>query len=370
MIVNKKTKIKGMGSFFVEFKGGSQVEEVGERGLSHLAEHLVCKGWDHLFPEFTSLNINFNAYTAQDKVLFYWSGLDDEITKLLERKEGLKILTRKPTREEFDIEKKIVLQEYDDCFSDTDAVYYNFSRKYFNNYQPIGFRKDIEDITYEKMLEFIEDRFTKPTNILRIGSSKNKFTEEVTFLKNKRKSNIKYQVNNDPSIIEYNSTTDNPRIADWIRLEMDTRMISLVCKLWTNGLESPLKKEIREKRGLVYRLSMSGWRQGNEEQVIFDSSTKNEEEVRKVFSDIISRPEEYITPERYQNIMSCLTNSDKKNDFMNYQNYDCYMDKENYLTLDYLDKLDYHFVLSQAKIISDKFVNEIRYASAGKELVI
>jgi len=74
MLIHKKSKIKGMGSFFIDFKGGSNKEVVGERGLHHLAEHLVCKGWDHLFKEFTSLGINFNAETHDDRVIFYWKG--------------------------------------------------------------------------------------------------------------------------------------------------------------------------------------------------------------------------------------------------------------------------------------------------------
>jgi len=124
----------------------------------------VCKGWDHLFKEFTSLGINFNAETHDDRVIFYWKGLDEEITKLLDRKEGLKILGRTPSREEFENEKKIVLQEYDDSFSDPqDALFTNIGRKYFNNYGPIGFRKDLEETSYEQMVEFILKNFSSPT---------------------------------------------------------------------------------------------------------------------------------------------------------------------------------------------------------------
>ena len=79
-LLNIESNVKGMGMFVVAFDGSANIEIPGQRGLHHFAEHLTCKGWFPYLDEIKSAGIEFNALTYNDKVYYYWKGLDREIT--------------------------------------------------------------------------------------------------------------------------------------------------------------------------------------------------------------------------------------------------------------------------------------------------
>jgi predicted Zn-dependent peptidase len=140
----------GISLMAIEYPFGGSTEIVGERGISHLMEHLMCKMYDDLRQTMRASRIEYNAFTAETKTVFWFEGLDDELKKFSS------IFFDRITQHEhiyskndFENEKKTVIQEYKDCFNDQrDGSYYNFLRKHYESCDAIGFLNDIENFSY------------------------------------------------------------------------------------------------------------------------------------------------------------------------------------------------------------------------------
>jgi predicted Zn-dependent peptidase len=104
MIINltSETKLSG---FYIVYKGSTNLEKPGWRGLSHLMEHLVCKSVDHLQEDFDRDGLIFNAYTSRNEIVFYLTGLDSRVNKWKETLINL-LLNFQITNEEFENERK------------------------------------------------------------------------------------------------------------------------------------------------------------------------------------------------------------------------------------------------------------------------
>jgi predicted Zn-dependent peptidase len=150
-LVIKKSSVKGLGTIYYYFGHSASSENVGERGLSHMAEHLLCHSFDHLLPKITANSISYNAFTSDNHVVFYWTGLHEKLSEF--ESEFVKIFDFVPTKEQFENERNIILQEYTQYMADQNSIYQNINRKYYDYYGAIGCRPDIESITYEDFLK-------------------------------------------------------------------------------------------------------------------------------------------------------------------------------------------------------------------------
>jgi predicted Zn-dependent peptidase len=180
-LIKVESNCKGLGSLHIVYQGSALNEQEGYRGVSHLAEHLICKSYEHLNDKLQSAGIVSNAYTSDDHISFFWNGLNRKIEEF--QAELLNLTKYIPKKDDFEKEKLIVLQEYDDYVSGQDFVFSNIQRKYLNYFGPIGIRKDIEEIDYDSFIAFLVDQFMRPTSIIRIGESST--IDELT-------SNIQY----------------------------------------------------------------------------------------------------------------------------------------------------------------------------------
>jgi predicted Zn-dependent peptidase len=165
MIINLKSQTD-LSGFYVVYEGSTNLEKPGWYGISHLMEHLVCKSFDHLQEDFDKDGIDWNAYTSSNEIVFYLTGLDEKVNKW--KKKFVDLLTTfNITKEQFENERKIVLEEYMDSFNDqTQSHMLNLSRKLFNDYSPIGLRQDLENLKFMDCLNFFELQYTKPTKII------------------------------------------------------------------------------------------------------------------------------------------------------------------------------------------------------------
>lgn len=363
--INKKSSVKGMGSFTIFFEGSSNLEQPGQRGLHHLAEHLVCHAWDDLQDKISSYGLSYNAMTYNDKVIFYWHGLDRKIEELINEGKALDILGYVPSKEQFDNEKKIVLQEYDDGFNEQRVLFENINRAYYGQYSPIGLRSDIESITYEDMLHFMQERFSNPTSIIRVGkkmNSKIKFSDrvcvpETSFSKIPELSNV-----------EYHGTFDTTLLGDFINIESNTipeQYIQTINQMWTYGLNSPLYQEIREKRGLVYGLGLYNSCHNNNNANFFYASTSNPKEVRDVFMDTIANTDKYITEERFEIIRERAICKTETTECLNYNNlHEYYSDVD--VSSTFLKNMKFEDVKKYAQVMTKKFTTELIKNSADK----
>lgn len=350
-LVREQSNTPGMGSLFINYDGAANIETPGFRGLSHLWEHCACHSYDSLQERLMAAGIVANAMTSDRNVVFYWMGLDEKIEEF--QKELLDLIYYIPTKEEFDNEKKIVMQEYEDYVSKQPFVFSNIERKYFNYFGPIGYRDDIKNITYTDFLCFVNKNFSIPTSIVRIGESES--IDDLT-------KDIEYRTAEDKIPLVELSTpvtefVENPSsfpsstlIADWATFfhdELSVRDIKMVNALFSNGLSSPFYQEIREKRGLVYHC-------GTYIELVDDASyiwffyagctESSMNEVRTTMLDIVTNYREYITTERFESVVELYRNNAKMTKIGNHDH-------------DYLNR----FFVNETEVIDEEYLNGLKY---------
>ena len=316
MVINIKNDIN-LSSFYVVFKGSVMNERPGWYGISHLMEHLLCKGLDPLMDEFQRYDISWNAYTSDTEIVFYMNGLDKYVN-IYKEKFLNSLLSYSPTEKELEHEKKIVIEEYKESFNNQLHTHFlNLYRKRFKYYSPIGLGSDIENYTIDDCIEYQENFLKSPSLIINV-SKNNIYKHEGDFL-----TNI-----NDTTIIEYDNVdtcviNDNNKIVEHnkIPLELfnefknkssiinisplihdDYSIIKFIIDMLGDGLNSPLYREIREKHGLVYYVGSVIEKLDNNSSVIMlytETSNENVEKVQTQFKYVLENKEKFLTQERF-----------------------------------------------------------------------
>lgn len=237
-------------------KLGGSYERIGERGVSHLMEHLICKTFDNTRETLSSLGLDYNAYTSDNQVVIWFSGLTENLEKvsslLYERIIEQPILW---TKDMFENEKSTVLQEYGDTFNSQESgFYHNIFREHYNYTGAIGYRADVENVSYEQSLEYVK-MFKIPSTIVQVDK------EFITSIDNKEHTGF---TATDKLVFSYYDTALEPvpqedkvlvGLLGINPVKADIGVYSLFSFLLAcinDGLESPLFTEIREKNGLSY----------------------------------------------------------------------------------------------------------------------
>ena len=79
-VINVKSPTD-LSGFYVVYNGSVQNEKKGWYGLSHLMEHLMYHRFDDLLDDFDKDGISSNAYTSDNNIVFYMTGLDEYLNK-------------------------------------------------------------------------------------------------------------------------------------------------------------------------------------------------------------------------------------------------------------------------------------------------
>ena len=364
MIINLKSKTD-LSGFYVIYEGSTNLEKPGWYGIAHLMEHLVCKAFDHLQEEFDKDGIDWNAYTSGNEVVFYLTGLEEKVSKYKDK--FVETLTSfNITKEEFENERKIVLEEYMDSFNDQSQSHFlNLNRKLFNDYSPIGLKKDLENLKFMDCIKFFELQYMRPTKIINVSKGKDykdktidfqnrEITKEVSISNHK----VDLELNNDfkdkTSIIILSPTIEE----DFAYIHFINAMLSL-------GLKSPLYQEIREKKGLVYFVSCFQSRVCDKgvNSISTLTSNKNVDEVIAAVKDVISNPNKFLTKERFNIVKEYYSVRQKKDEILRYKNVNQYINPEGWSVYDILDTVTFdkikkvynkHYDFDKFYISSDK----------------
>jgi zinc protease len=160
-------------SIQVWYRVGSRNEELGKTGISHLNEHMMFKGTAKIGPkDFTRMvqkpGGTDNAFTSRDYTAFYENGPKTELPRWLEmeadRMRGLKV-----SQEDFDTEKKVVLEERR-LRTEDDPVNFLMEevmaaafKAHPYQWPVIGWLHDIESITRDEFLQHYR-RYYEPNN--------------------------------------------------------------------------------------------------------------------------------------------------------------------------------------------------------------
>ena len=171
---------------------GSSVEQKGKSGLAHFMEHLMFKGTkkypQNYYSDFLSkIGGSENAFTSYDYTAYFQIFPSQKLEKIIELEaDRMKNLTL--TRENVDIERKVILEErFQRIESDPSAQLDESMRSalYPNDYygRPIiGWKHEIENLSYEDVINFYENLYS-PENATVILSGDVKFSEAKKIIK-------------------------------------------------------------------------------------------------------------------------------------------------------------------------------------------
>ena len=258
------------------------------------------------------------------------------------------------TKEEFENERKIVLEEYMDSFNDQTQVHMlNLSRKLFNDYDPIGLREDLEKLKFMDCLNFFELQYAKPTKVINVSKNnpyKNKtldfaertIVKSVSFGDHKVPFELGNEFKDKSSLVMLSPIIDE----DFAYVHFINAMLSL-------GLKSPLYQEIREKKGLVYYVHcyQSRMNQQGINTIATQTSNKNFNAVVEATKTVLENPKKYLTKERFNLVKEYYKVRMQKDEILRYKNVNQYINPEGWSVYEILDTVN----LKKIKEVYDKY---------------
>jgi predicted Zn-dependent peptidase len=347
-IINLKNPTD-LSGFYVIYKGSTNLEKKGIYGISHLMEHLVCKALDPYQDELDRLGISHNAYTSGNEVVFHIKGLDKSISKW--RNKFVDLLGQfDVTKEEFENERNIVIQEYMDSFNDQSHNHWlNLDRKKYNNFNPIGLKEDLEKLTWMDCLNYFEKQYSTPSSIINV--SKNiEFGADMDF--KTAKQNKKFTISDYPVTLqrdnEYKGKVSLIMSSELI--DEDFSKIMFVNNMLATGLQSPFYKEIREKKGLVYYIGSSLQRMNTQgsNAIYTMSSAENINKITDIVGNIFDNSEKFLTKERFDVVKESIMITKEKQDINRYSSVGRWIAPEGWSIFDSLDTITHEETLEIA----------------------
>ena len=305
----EKNNLK-MNGLYITYNAGSAYEKSHHKGTMHLMEHLICKRLDNMQDEFTKRNIMYNAYTDEMQVVVYFTGLESQLNSDI-KTNILKLLTDGVfvSENEFEKEKNIVIQEYYNHFND--LVYGSISnvlRKKYNVFNTIGDIDDIINFSYEEAKEVFNIYFKQPSNIIEVGRKKTDFSyieyNDVP-ISNKRIKFGKYY--NKEELLPITDTNSTIVItAKKCISKKDYPIMRILNDILSDGLNSPLYQELREKRGLIYCIFPFNIKSVNDTifTYVVMTTKENVDNVIGLITDILTNLDKFITPQRFNDIIN------------------------------------------------------------------
>jgi predicted Zn-dependent peptidase len=157
--------------FFV--RTGSRDEVAGVCGVTHFLEHMVFKGtprrsaWD-VNRDFDRIGAQYNAYTSEENTVFYAAVLPEYVPQALDI---LSDILRPSLRvEDFDMEKKVIIEEIGMYEDQPMWSAYDHAKRVFFADHPLGHSilgtpESITALTRDQMHEYFSCRYV-PDNIL------------------------------------------------------------------------------------------------------------------------------------------------------------------------------------------------------------
>lgn len=354
MIINLKSQTD-LSGFYIVYEGSTNLEKKGWYGISHLMEHLVCKSIDHLQDDFDKDGIEWNAYTTSNEIVFYIQGLDSKVNKW--KGEFTKFLGEfNVTKEQFENERKIVLEEYMDSFNEqTESHSQNLWRKLFNDYSPIGLKEDLENMKFMDCLNYFELQYAKPTKIINVSKNKQYKNNLISFENRSIEKNIEF--GNFKSKLELNNNFKDKTSLIILSpiINEDFAYVSFINSMLGLGLNSPLYQEVREKKGLVYYIHSYQTRMNKQGLNIISTLTSNNnyDQVVNTVKKVIKNPDKFLTKERFSIIKEYYQVRKEKDEILRYKNVGQWISPKDWSIYDILDDVK----MKKIKEVYDKYFN-------------
>ena len=338
MVVNLKSQ-NDLSGFYIIYEGSTNLEKPGIYGISHLMEHLMCKTFFHLLEDFDRDSISWNAYTDANIINFHFTGLESKLSKY--RQKILDALSNfSITKEQFQIERDIVLAEYEDYFnSQSEAHSMNLSRKLFNDYDPIGLKSDLVNLKFLDCINFFELQFQHPSKIINVSKTYKMKDNEIEFSNIKIVKNISYGNNDVPFELGNDFKDKTSLLMLGPIIDTNHAEINYINLMMSMGLTSPLYKEVREKRGLVYYIQCYQSRMHEQGIVTIGTMTANKN-VKKVIDcveGVLGNPKAFLNKQRFDLIKDFYSTKRLKEEILRYNNVGHHILPDGWSIYDILD---------------------------------
>ena len=364
MIINLKSQ-NDLSSFYIIWEGSTNLEKKGWYGIAHLCEHLQTKMIDHLQEDFDRDGIEWNLWTSSNEICMYIQGLEEKVNKWKYIIIDL-IFDFKITKEQFENERKIVLEEYLDSMNgQTEVHQINLDRKLFNDYGPIGLKEDLEKLKFMDIINFWELQYAKPSKIINVSKGKDYKNNELDFADRKIVKTTNFGNHNVPLELgnEFKDKTSIVMLSPII--EEDFAYVHFINAMLSLGLKSPLYKEIRENRGLVYYVHCYQSRMHEQGIVTLatQTSNKNFDAVIDATKKVLTNPKKHLTKDRFNLVKDYFEVRKKKDEILRYTNVNQWINPTGWSVNEILDEVnlkkllqvyDKYFDFDKFYISSDK----------------
>lgn len=292
-----------MSGFYVVFKARCLEDNVEERGLTHLLEHLICRQFRPLMSAFSQCSIDFNAITTDDYVVFYLAGLEDYVNRY--KVDFFRRLTSHFEIEEKEVmaEKAVVLQEYNSFFAvPSSAIRANGLRKHYNYFGFIGQRQCIENATTETLQSLYDRRFAEPYMTINVSQTSDFHIDNPTTGSLTVPSVPLSYVEESGAVCEPVKKNNVIMLALKAAIpNVELPQTQLLNHLLCGDLSAPLFHRLRSERSLCYIASLWDNIIGDQHISLFktEADERNKNEIIDNISEIINHFERYITKEMY-----------------------------------------------------------------------
>lgn len=342
MIINLKSQNE-LSSFYIIWEGSTNLEKKGWYGIAHLCEHLQTKMIDHLQEDFDRDGIEWNLWTSSNEICMYIQGLDEKVNKWKHIIMDL-MFEFKITKEDFENERKIVLEEYLDAMNgQTEVHQINLERKLFNDYGPIGLREDLEKLKFMDIINFWELQYSKPTKIINVSKGKPYKNNEIDFADRKIDRKIEFGNHKVPFELGNEFKDKSSLVMLSPVIDEDFAYVHFINAMLSLGLKSPLYQEIRESAGLVYYIHcyQSRMNQQGLNMIATQTSNKNIDKVIELTKKVINNPKKYLTKERFNLVKDYYKVRMQKDEILRYKNVNQFINPEGWSVYDIIDTVDF-----------------------------
>jgi predicted Zn-dependent peptidase len=151
-------------------------------------------------------------------------------------------------------------------------------------------------------------------------------------------------------------------------MEEDIPYILFINQMLSSGLTSPLYQEVREKRGLVYYISMNMARMNKQgvNAIATQTTSDNVEELKDTVRYVLSNPDIFLTKDRLETIRESNLIRKKKEKITRFANVSKWVNPEGWSIQDILEDV----TLTKLRNVYDKHFNiDDYYFSSSKDFL-
>lgn len=323
--IDSQTELSG---FYVVYNRTVINEKGGTRGISHFIEHLMSHNFnDDLVEEFQNAGLAWNAYTSPTNIVFYLSGLDKYVSRykyeFLDRLSCIDI-----QEDEFILEKNVLLEEYTSIFNMQNPSHQlNLYRKLLNTYNSIGRKQDIENLTMDNCYNHFKNFYNKPSKIINV-SKNDPFTKKIEFNNFENDYHMNYELDLDIDIDKHKNILNKSSIIYLSPIiKDDWDVVFFINYLLSNGINSPLYKNIRKKSGLAYYIRCNLDRLSDYSGINVISTETDDNKVQKLMTTLDETLSDlsFLTKTKFEQVKNSIINKIDTVDINRHNNVETYI---------------------------------------------